>query len=65
MAPIRNTPVHERDAAQFLDAAEIDQMIDHQITEVHHRHERLPAGQNLGVRQRRQQLGRFLSWRGA
>src|SRR5271155_5708219 len=35
-------------------------MIDDDVAEIHHRHERLPAGENLGVRQARQQLGGFL-----
>ena len=52
--------IADRDAAQFVEAAEIDEMIDDHVAEVHHRHERLPAGQNLGVGQARQQLGRFL-----
>jgi hypothetical protein len=32
-------------------------MIDDHVAKIHHRHERLPAGQNLGVGQARQQLG--------
>ena len=52
--------VADRDAAQVGDAAEIDEMIDDHVAEIHHRHERLPARQNLGVGQRRQQLGRLL-----
>ena len=48
------------DAAQIVDAAEIDQMIDDDVTEIHHRHERLAAGENFGVGQGRQKLGRFL-----
>jgi hypothetical protein len=47
------------DAAQILDAAEIDQMVDDDVAEIHHWHERLPAGQNLGVGQARQKLGGF------
>ncbi len=52
--------VDDRDAAQIVDAAEIDQMIDDHVAKIHHRHERLPARQNLGVGQRRQKLGGFL-----
>src|SRR5580692_9300778 len=32
-------------------------MIDHDVAEIQHRHERLAAGENLGVGQRRQKLG--------
>ena len=59
MAPIATSVAH-RDAAQIVDAAEIDQMIDDHVTEIHHRHERLAAGENLGVGQRRQKLGGLL-----
>ena len=53
-------PVHHRNAAQVVDVAEIDQMIDDDVTEIHHRHERLPAGEDFGVGKRRQKLGRLL-----
>ena len=52
--------VGDRDTAQLLESAEIDQMIGDHVAKVHHRHERLPAGQNLGVRQLGQQLGGLL-----
>src|SRR5580700_11161811 len=49
-------PVADRNAAQIGDAAEIDQMIDHDVAKVQHRYEGLAAGENLGVGQRRQKL---------
>ena len=52
--------VDHRNAAQISDAAEVDQMIGHDVAKIHHRHQRLPAGQNLGVGQRGQQLGGLL-----
>ena len=52
--------VGDRDTAQLLESAEIDEMIGDHVAEVHHRHERLAAGQNLGVRQLGQQLGGLL-----
>ena len=58
-------PVAHHDAAQFVETVEIDQMIDDHVAKIHHRHERLAAGQNLGVRQFRQQVGGFLECRGA
>ena len=57
---MRSRAVADGDAAQVVDAAEIDQMIDDHVAEIHHRHERLPAGENLGVGQARQQLGGLL-----
>jgi len=51
--------VADRDAAQIVDAAEVDQMIDNDVAEIHHRHERLAAGENFGVGQARQELGGF------
>ena len=48
------------DTAQVVDAAEINEMIDDHVAKIHHRHERLSAGDDLGVRQRGQQFGSFL-----
>ena len=52
--------VADHDAAQFVEPVEIDQMIDDHVAKIHHRHERLPAGQHFGVGQFGQQLGGFL-----
>ena len=65
MAPMRKPPVDHGNAAQIVDVAKIDEMIDDDVTEIHHRHQRLPAGEDFGVGQRRQKLGCFLElpWR--
>ena len=60
MAPMRKPPVDHGNAAQIVDVAEIDEMIDDDVAEIHHRHQRLPAGEDFGVGQARQQLGGFL-----
>ena len=39
--------VDHRDAAQIGDAAEIDQMVGDDVAKIHHRHQRLPARQEI------------------
>ena len=58
-------PVDHGNAAQVVDVAKIDEVIDDDVTKIHHRHQRLPAGEDFCVWQRRQKLGCFLElpWR--
>src|ERR1700719_959533 len=47
------------DIGEPLDPVEIDDVVGLDVTEIQHRHQRLPAGQQLGVFKRRQQADDF------
>ena len=49
MAPISSAPLLLADVAQAVDPIEIDDVVGQHEAHVEHRHERLPAGQQLGV----------------
>ena len=49
MAPISSAPSRLADVGQALDPVEIDDVVGQHEPHVEHRHQRLPAGQQLGV----------------
>ena len=55
MAPMSSAPSLFADMAQALDPVEVDDMIRQHVAHVEHRHQRLAAGEQLGVVEAREQ----------
>ena len=49
IAPKRSTPFGAVDAAQLLDAAQVDQQRGRRQPQLHQRDQRVPAGEDLGL----------------